>query len=249
MASAQQRPAKRARGEATTPTAATASPQMQETALPNGVKDLTTELGVEAGARVDVLWVLEDVDTLESTEIWWPATVLPPTGAVVVLEGGSAAVSVVDTPLQYDFNERFPDWSTEEDLAASVSFIHPRVLVDNDTGKGTFWRAAGSQWTAQASSSLVDGVRDMARAPEELAARFVETFVVPFFAAHRHRLTQQQELAFAENVATAKQEFVRVVQDNVRTTPCYLETMTDETVLHILQAVARTVAGSAHAHA
>ena len=151
------------------------------------------------------------------------------------------SVKVIATPIAYDYNEAFPGWATEVDLASSVSFIHAHVLIDHIMEKGAFWRPEGSVWTAQAPGLLGD-VRTLGTMPQRLATRFIETVAAPFFSAHRHQLTRTQEIAFSENVEAAKQEFVQVLRENSRATPGYLATMTDETVLSVLHQVGTNLA-------
>jgi hypothetical protein len=208
------------------------------------VRDLTASHGIREGSKIEVLWTIEDMVSLRAEKVWWPAVVLKPTGKTVLLQedSDSPVVEVIDTPIKYDVHERFPEWTTDEDLNSSVALIHDHVLIENGIGKGTFWRHAGTAWTTNQMQDMAGKVSAEKDVPQELAYHFICAVAVPFFDEHKHLLNQSQRERFCAKIVSAKEEFIRLLQEKARGTPGYLACLTDEELLAVLKQMGQNLA-------
>uniref|UniRef100_A0A6U0UVG1 Uncharacterized protein n=1 Tax=Pinguiococcus pyrenoidosus TaxID=172671 RepID=A0A6U0UVG1_9STRA len=100
------------------------------------------------GARIEVLWTMEDPATEEATEHWWGASVVRKTGAHHLLQDEEVSAAGIRVPVVELLYDAKPEAGSPEAETQQGCFITDHLLYDVGFDGLLAWRKEGEEWEA-----------------------------------------------------------------------------------------------------
>lgn len=133
-------------------TASFSSPKIVEEA----VVDITKDINLLPGARVEVRWDVHHEDLINSKVVlrshtrWWGASLMPHDGRHHVLkeernEGGDV-MDKVTVPLRVLNYDPFPSGGFDKCSLECVCFLTDHLVLNIDSSEQAYWRKEGDSW-------------------------------------------------------------------------------------------------------